>query len=178
MLYFIALLPPASLQEEIQRIKLEFREKYQSAHSLNAPPHITLLSPFRTEQIEEIEVMLRNFVNTVKPIQITLNGFNHFGEGVIYMEVLQNSQLAKIQGQLEKLARVHRELFHYGYRQRIYQPHISLAFKDLTKENFEKAWREFKNQTFQADFEANQLVLFYHQDKKWHIKEQFDFGKN
>ena len=57
-LYFIALIPPEPLKDQIQDIKLEVTEKFNSSHSLNAPPHITLLSPFRMDEEQEDQFLL------------------------------------------------------------------------------------------------------------------------
>ena len=44
--YFIAIIPPSPILEEVQEIKNYFKDKYESRAALNSPPHITLHMPF------------------------------------------------------------------------------------------------------------------------------------
>ena len=51
--YFIAVLPPHNLIEEVEAIKDDFALNYQSKRSKNAPAHITLHMPFLWKQDKE-----------------------------------------------------------------------------------------------------------------------------
>ena len=174
-IYFIALIPPSPLKDEIQELKLEVKEKFNSSHSLNAPPHITLISPFRMdeEQEEELNALLQDFTRNVSPFEVCLNNFSTFPPRVIFIDVEKNPSLMEVQEKLEALARSNSELFNYNYDDRPYHPHLTLAFKDLTKSNFHKAWKEFKNRTFDASFEADALHLLKHNGEKWEAIADF-----
>ena len=45
--FFIAILPPETIQREITDFKEEIARDFKSSHALKSPPHITLLMPFR-----------------------------------------------------------------------------------------------------------------------------------
>lgn len=174
-IYFIALIPPSPLKDEIQELKLEVKEKFNSSHSLNAPPHITLISPFRMdeEQEEELNALLQDFTRNVSPFEVSLNNFSTFPPRVIFIDVEKSPLLMEVQEKLEALARSNSELFNYNYDDRPYHPHLTLAFKDLTKSNFHKAWKEFKNRTFDASFEADALHLLKHNGEEWEVIADF-----
>lgn len=175
MLYFVALLPPSKLRQQIHRLKMEFKKEFKSAHALKSPPHITLLSPFSPPKPMEISPILASFVQEQTDFEVQLKDFSTFGKRVIFIDVLRNSELLLLQKNLENLARSHREIFGYNYGDREFNPHISLAFRDLTKENFDKAWTRYQNATFQSSFKASELVLFKHNRKRWEIEETFLF---
>jgi 2'-5' RNA ligase len=170
-LYFIALIPPSPLKEEIQELKLEVKEKFNSSHSLNAPPHITLLSPFRLEDQNEdkLDSLLKVFTQAFKPFEVRLHNFSTFPSRVIFIDVEKSPALMDMQKQLEVLARSHAGLFNYNYDERPYHPHLTLAFKDLTKKNFYKAWKEFENRAFENSFTADALYLLRNDGQQWQV---------
>ncbi|MAL18326.1 MAG: 2'-5' RNA ligase [Balneola sp.] len=174
-LYFIALIPPSPLKDEIQELKLEVKEKFKSSHSLNAPPHITLLSPFRLEDEDtnQLSSLLEAFIQKFEPVEVHLNNFSTFPPRVVFIDVEQSPQLMEVQEKLEALARSHSELFNYNYAERPYHPHVTLAFKDLTKSNFYKAWEEFENREFKGSFKANTLSVLKHNGESWKVIETF-----
>ncbi len=177
-LYFIALIPPSPLKDEIQELKLEVKNKFNSSHSLNAPPHITLLSPFRLEDQNEdkLSSLIEDFTRSVHPFEIRLNNFSTFPPRVIFIDVEKSPSLMNMQNQLEELARSNADLFNYNYDKRPYHPHLTLAFKDLTKKNFYKAWEEFEHRDFEASFTAHSLHLLKHDGDRWQVQTSYPFS--
>lgn len=175
MLYFLALIPPSPLKDEVHELKLEIKERFDSAHSLKAPPHITLLSPFRLNDSnkDEVEIILKKFGRSFKPFEVQLKNFSTFENRVIFIDVEKKPDLMDIQLQLENMARFNSNLFNYKYEDRPYHPHLTLAFKDLTPENFKRAWDEFRNQTFDATFTANAIYLLKHTGKRWEVDREY-----
>lgn len=177
-LYFIALIPPSPLRDEIQKLKLDVREKFGSEHALNAPPHITLLSPFRFEEehMDRLHSMLEVFAQGFDPFEVQFHDFSSFPPQVVFIDVFKSSRLTEIQTDLEELARSNSELFKYNYDERPYHPHLTLAFKDLTKSDFYAVWKEFEDQEFRKDFSAEQLFLLRHNGEVWEVFETFPLG--
>ena len=170
-LYFIALIPPNPLRDEIQELKLEVKEKFNSSHSLNAPPHITVLSPFRLEDNNEdqLNTLLSKFTPSIQPFEVQLKDFSTFPPRVIFIDVKQTPQLMDMQEEIEEMARSHSGLFNYNYDKRPYHPHLTLAFKDLTRSDFYKAWKEFEDRAFDASFKADSLYLLKHNGENWEV---------
>lgn len=178
-LYFIAIIPPAPLKDKIQELKLEVKEKFNSSHSLNAPPHITLLSPFRLnmEKKESLNSLLEVFTQAFGILEIQLNNFSTFPPRVIFIDVLKTPGLINIQQKLENMAHSNPDIFSYNYEKRPYHPHLTLAFKDLTKSNFHKAWKEFEHQPFNASFKSEKLSLLKHDGERWEEVKTFALGR-
>lgn len=54
-LYFIGILPPDDIAEQVQKVKKVFVERYDSKEAYRKPPHFTLQVPFKMpEKAEEI----------------------------------------------------------------------------------------------------------------------------
>lgn len=58
------------------------------------------------------------------------------------------------------------ECFNYV---RNFNPHLTVAYRDLTHENFEKAWKEYENKIFEERFEVEKVGLYKHFDQKWNL---------
>lgn len=178
-LYFIALIPPEPIRSEIHKLKLEVKDKFGSSHSLNAPPHITLLSPFRLdeEMEDKLDSLLEVFAQGFEPFEVQLQDFSTFPPRVVFIDVVKSPELVNLQQKLEEIARSKSQMFAYNYHEREYHPHVTLAFKDLSKSNFYDAWDEFKDREFDEKFMADHLYLLKHDGECWDVTQKFDLRK-
>lgn len=167
--YFIALLPPPPLKDEIHALKLHFQQRYNSKAALNSPPHLTLHMPFewKANKEERLIAALKRFAENRKPFSIQLKNFSSFPPRVIYIDVVSNTELDNLQRDLQRYCKMELQLFNARYRDLPFHPHITLAFRDLKKNDYEQAWQEFKDRSFAALFEVKSLVLLKHDGKVW-----------
>lgn len=174
----MALLPPPSLREEIQKLQLVFRDKYDSSHALKSPPHITLLNPFRLEKssAEKAMKLLKNISQLTLPFSVKLRDFSTFKPHTIFIDVKKSRPLIELQQKLESTARDHSNIFNYNYRKRSYHPHLSLAFRDLSEPDFERAWQVFRTKKFKADFKTKAFILLKHDGQQWQVDQTFNFS--
>ena len=176
-LYFIAILPPLPIRNEIKLLKEYFRDTYQSKAALNSPPHITLHMPFQWKETKDKKLIsaLKKFGAGKSAIEIQLNGFACFAPRVIYLNVMESEPLCLLQSDLHKFCKTELNLFNAQYRDMPFHPHITLAFRDLKKDKFEKAWGEFKERKFSGDFIADKITLLKHDGKVWNPHCEIDF---
>lgn len=176
-LYFIAIRPPDDIANRVQEVKKEFMDKFDSKEAYNKPPHFTLQAPFKTsEEIEEIIVPhLIYFAEDQEPFTVNLSGFNHFRDDVIYIDIEDPSSMKLL----------HRNLVEYlqnelGFTKttKSLTPHMTVAYRDLTPENFERAWKEFQDRSFDYSFRVNSIVLLKHDYKRWQPFYKFHFKKS
>lgn len=174
-LYFIALIPPEPLKSQVHDLKLEMKQRYNSSHALNAPSHITLLSPFRMDDADRPEVLslLEEWANGQPPLEVELHNFSTFPPRVLFIDVVLSEELSRLQQSLEDLARSHSRFFRYNYAEREFHPHMTLAFKDLSKSNFHRAWKEFEDKTFSASFIADHLYILKHDGEQWLVDQSY-----
>ncbi len=88
-LYFIALVLPPPLDEEVTRLKEHFRDHYNSKAALRSPPHITLHMPFKWKEKREQELIsaLQKFCTGRKSFEVELKNFGCFPPRVIFIDV-------------------------------------------------------------------------------------------
>jgi 2'-5' RNA ligase len=58
---------------------------------------------------------------------------------------------------------------------RPFAPHMTVAFQDLTKQNFRAAWPEFQHRELEFQFTVSQLTLLIHDGKRWNVNRNFAF---
>lgn len=173
--YFIAIIPPSPVFEEAQQLKVYFRDKYKSKASLNSPPHVTLHMPFRWKEKKEEELLdsLAVFAGRQNGFDLHLRNFSCFSPKVIFIDIETNPELNSLHLQLHRYCKEHLNLYNATYKEQPFYPHITLAFRDLKKPNFEKAWEEFKDKEFSADFCVEKITLLKHTGKLWQALRDF-----
>lgn len=175
--FFIALLPPQTVRQAANKIKHHFANAYNSRKALNSPPHITLQPPFdwSEENLPILEQNLKEFAATRSPIPITLSGFGAFAPRVIYINPLKTPELMALGKDLPDRLKTTLGIGDRARPMRTipFSPHLTIAFRDLTKTNFKRAWPEFKNKAFFAEFVISKLTLLIHHDKHWEIYREF-----
>ncbi|MBW4510943.1 MAG: 2'-5' RNA ligase family protein [Scytonematopsis contorta HA4267-MV1] len=175
--YFIALLPPKDIQNYANEVKQYFADKYNSRHAQKSPPHITLQPPFQWSNADELilESKLREFASVREAIPITLLNFAAFSPHVIYIDVVKFPQLMTLQAELMVYVESNLGIIDKAGKSREFAPHMTVAFKDLTKQNFKAAWSEFEKREIHFEFTAENLTLLQHDGTKWDIKSEFPF---
>ena len=176
-LYFIALIPPTPFFEEAQALKEYFRDQYQSKASLNSPPHITLHMPFQWKEAKEEKLVkaLSDFSFGKKSFCVSFNNFSCFAPKVIYIDIRPSESLNALQHELHRLCKTELNMFNAQYRDLPFHPHLTLAFRDLKKELFPKAWQEFEEKKFSGDFMIDKITLLKHDGKHWKVFHDFHF---
>ncbi len=175
--FFIALLPPQDIQDYANEIKQYFADNYASCGAQKSPPHITLQPPFEwaDANISLLEASVREFASEQKSIPITLSGFAAFPPRVIYIDVVRSQELLTLQANLMADAESKLGIVDEVSKTRPFAPHMTVAFRDLTKQNFKAAWPEFEKRQLYFEFMADKLTLLLHDGKRWNIKSEFNF---
>jgi len=176
--YFIALVPPSPIYDDAWRLKNYFREQYNSKASLNSPPHITLHMPFRWKEEKEAELVdaLQEFTRGREEFKLQLHNFGAFSPRVIFIDIIANELLIQLYKDLHRFCKRELNLFNAAYKDQSFHPHLTLAFRDLKKPVFFKAWEEFQARTFAANFNVEKIVLLKHNGKIWETFKKFYFN--
>jgi 2'-5' RNA ligase len=173
--YFIAILPPGNISSYITKVKETIVKTYNSKAALSSPPHITLVPPFEIEEGKEEELtdLLTEFSKQQSPFPITLNGYGSFPPKVIFMDVEYQVKLENLYTSLNSY------LLYNGVVQKMpgdFHAHITVAFKDLTENNFHAAWVEYSKKKPYFKWKCDDLSLLKYEDNHWTIKRNFIFG--
>lgn len=174
--FLIALIPPEPICEEITGFKKYCWEKYHSKGALSSPPHITLHMPFewREEKTDVLNDTLQQVAKGHEDFIISLKNFSGFPPRVVFVNVESNKSLSSLQKDIVKHGKENLHLNNANYRDLPFHPHITLAFKDLKKENYEKAMRDFQTQKYERTFTAGKISLLRHNGERW--EEMSAFG--
>lgn len=169
--YFLAIIPPEPILSEAHQLKNHFKEKYHSKASLNSPPHITLHMPFLWKEKKENILLekLKDFSLTQSHFELQLKNFKAFPPRVIYIDVVTNSALLLFQKALERFCKREFQLFNANRLDHAYHPHLTLAFRDLKKEQFALAWDEFKVKPYDQAFAVKEMAVLKHTGTAWEV---------
>jgi 2'-5' RNA ligase len=176
--FFIALLPPPEIQDYVKAIQQYFADRYASRGAQKSPPHMTIQPPFEwlPEQVPVLEQCLSTFANNRESVPVTLNGFGAFPPRVIYINVLKTHELLTLQADLIAHLETLLGIVDPVSKTRAFSPHMTVAFRDLTRQNFKAAWPEFQQRQLHFDFKADYLTLLLHDGKRWNVSAEFPFS--
>ncbi len=173
-LYFIALLPPEPFRQFAWKWKEYFRDQYKSKASLNSPPHITLHMPFKLKPKREAELItsLQRVADNFNPLMVELEGFGAFPPRVIFIDVEKSSELDELQQAIKRQMKLDFQVFNANYQDKPFHPHMTLAFRDLRKAQFQQAWEEFQYKEVHYTWESTQFTLLKHNGHHWDIFQE------
>ncbi|MEO3706191.1 2'-5' RNA ligase family protein [Trichormus azollae] len=176
--FFIAILPPKYIQDYANEVKQYFVDKYGSRGAQNSPPHITLKPPFQMvdQNLPLLESSLKSFAENSQSVPITLINFAAFVPRVIYINVVKSQALLSLQADLMNDLENNLGFVDKFDQSRPFTPHLTVAFRDLAKQNFHAAWPEFKERQLYFKFTATYLTLLLQDGKRWNIKSEFSFS--
>jgi len=176
-LYFIALVLPQELGDEIRELKEEMKILSGAKDILKSPAHITIQKPFKRGDSEEpgIVKMLRSFAKQQKFFSVNPEGFGSFPPRVIFIKVKDHDPFVELHKRLLEVLLNDLKLSDTEIMSDIH-PHITLTTRYLTQEGFNNAWPKFKDRQYSKSFEAHSLCLLKHDGHKWEILNRFRFG--
>jgi 2'-5' RNA ligase len=169
-MYYVAIVCPEELNNKVHSFKLWMQEKFGCKVALKSPAHITLIPPFWSDMGKEEMLLqaLHGFESSQHTILVELNGFDHFSNRVIFIDIEPNDHLARIQKEVEdhffnKLGSIIKK------ETRPFSPHITIANRDLKPGDFVKAWQHFSDMPFEEKFTSNNISLLKLIDGKWDV---------
>jgi len=175
-LYFIAIIPPQPYKDMISEIKQSFARTYHVTHALKSPPHITLIPPFKMNEAQEkgVTEFLGPFVQNARPFQLKLEHYGCFKPRVIFIKPILNEQLLELYTTISQ--KFSAEFPTGQSSRRPFNPHLTIAFRDLKPKIFKLAWKELETKEFKAEFPVDRIFLLKHDGKKWEEFKQFRFN--
>lgn len=171
-LYFLAVLPPAETASAVDKIKLDFAANYGATKAVKVLPHITLKAPFTIDANRHAEITnwFNGVTTEIPPFDIRLNGFGAFDNAknpVIFIKPEPNDSLHKLQKKVLIDFATHLPEIKISYIEKDFNPHMTIAYRDLTREQFEQAWPKYKESQFEATFRCSSFWLLRHNGRQW-----------
>ncbi|MEM9329189.1 MAG: 2'-5' RNA ligase family protein [Bacteroidota bacterium] len=176
-LYFVAVVPPPDIREEITAFKQYCAEHFGSKHALRSPPHITLHMPFKwkDKRLQQLKTTLNRSVFERSLFDISLQDFDFFEPRVVFVDVVTNLSLLRLQKRVvQEMKSLH--IFNANHKDRPFHPHMTVAFRDLKKSVFPEAKRHFLQSEYKASFQVDHIVLLRHEQHRWQEFDRFDLA--
>ncbi len=127
------------------------------------------MPPFKTE--ENTERLLLNFVETynfvIIPFNIQLNGFNHFGNRVLYVDVMPSVSLSDMEKDINIQFGKEFPLIIFRNKQ-AFHPHVTIATRDISEHKFNVVWHYFLQHMIDAKNDCKELSLMKLDKEVWH----------
>ena len=180
-LYFVAIVAPHDVAREINVFKYDIRDNYGSKAALKTMPHITLKAPFKLPA-EDREGLLKWFSNIYfepAPFTITIENFGCFDNRhnkVIYVKPILSQELSALQSTIIKNFVVAYPQINMSTHEHQFNPHLTIGYRDLTPENFAKAWDSYRSKQYHSRFTCDSFCLLQHNGMKWEVIAQQFIG--
>lgn len=161
-MYFIAVYPPQEIIDEVKIFKEDLALNFNNSKALKNDAHITLFPPFERELSLEndIHIAFQMIDTHILPFEMRLNGFGSFPNPknpVLFIKPEESEDLKELQLRVNKK---------FNFKNYSFSPHVTVGYRDLTWENYLKAWEIYKDKEFKTKFIVDKITLLHH-DCKW-----------
>ena len=177
-MYYIAIVLPKDLDEQIIKYKYYMLEKFEAKVGLKSPAHITIVPPFwlHPEREDGLRSDLDSLAAQIPPFPLATKDFAAFKPRTIYIDVASSEPLNEVK---KKADRFFSERLQYGIKveNRPFSPHITIATRDLHKAAFAEAWPYFKDKEFRKEWTVEGLSLLRHNKKNWDVIQTSQFAE-
>ena len=174
-LYFVAIVPAEPIYSFAQQQKEYFANTFNSKAALRSPPHVTLHMPFKYKERKEKDVInvLESVSKAHSTFPLDIAGFGAFEPRVIYLSVEKTPGLSSLQQAVGQAMKTQLNVFNTNYKDQVFRPHLTVAFRDLRKQKFTEAWKEFKDKPYRQSTEVKCFSLLKHNGKVWEVYKEF-----
>ncbi|MDV2461817.1 RNA 2',3'-cyclic phosphodiesterase [Elizabethkingia anophelis] len=161
-LYFIAIYPPKSIIEEIKVFKEDMARNYSNSKALKNDAHITLFPPFSRDKAmeEDIITAFQKIDTHISPFELVLDGFGSFPNPknpVLFVQPKKSESLNKLHSKVKE---------HFNFIKNSFNPHVTVGYRDLSFDNFQKAWSLYEHKNYKTKFIVDEIQLLRY-DRKW-----------
>jgi len=178
-LKLIAIVLPDPLFSLVREEQNFIARTWGCRQALRVPPHITLIPPLSIKEKEskELESIAKEVATHRKPFSIKINGYDTFSPRVIFLKPNFPYELGLLYTELrdaivpkipQALSRYPDESFH---------PHITLAYRDLTPDQFKEMWKHYKNKKAKFLIDINQFNILVNTEEGWMIESTYELAK-
>ena len=180
--YFVAVLPTAAVQEQVNTLKQELGETYDCKPVWNSPPHVTLLPPFERspDHVSRLHHWLESVVATMPKFELQFDGLGAFPPRVLFVDVVRSPELMKLQTELDIAFDEYEAPYESSHRPDsrrrhgdAFNPHMTLARcrpkRRKGKNPFHAIWPEICDRPFHASSPIETVILLEYLKGQWEI---------
>lgn len=143
-----------------------------NAKSSKLPAHFTIKSPFESDNISDLEVILKNFADKNKKQRYTIKGYDHFDDRVIYMKVLMSKEGIELHN---KLIDVLDSISYINFtstdgKNKVF--HVTISSKRIQK-IFNKLWDYVTNIPCEFTCYFDNISIYKWENNTWNLHKEF-----
>ncbi len=170
-LYYVALICPDEVNEQVKAFKHIMFEKYGCKAAAKSPAHITVVPPFRAE--DDLEQTLLDFVSAfsigIVPFEAEMGGYNNFGDRVLFIDVKADERLLQLEKDCMDEFTMQFPSIIFGMKPQ-FSPHVTIATRDIPEGKLPEAKSYFEsNHPFQAGFPVKEIRLVKLEHGDWKV---------
>lgn len=174
----IAILPPEEYSVFVRQQEVALAKKYNTVQGLLQPPHITIKWPFSVEKLEPFERYCESLAKEMLPFEIGINGYGFFEPKVIFLKVSQNERLVGLHLKIISELKERYEIGPNAYEGKNQIFHTTLAYEDISEENFYRAKRELEGSAQpKISFTFDSIGLFRFNGAEWTVHKRYFVGR-
>lgn len=176
--YFLAIVPPQPYFDQVEGLKEAIKQEFGCKYALKSPAHVTLKMPFSfpTKNEEKLKEKLQFFFENQKALEIRVHHVDAFGRRVVFLKVKAPNSLFDLQLELKTYCQ--RELHLMPeLSDRNYQPHMTVAFKDLKPAQADEIYHWVQAQKLDFFFGVEQVWLLKKVEGRWLKNHSFSLLK-
>ena len=175
LLQLIAVLPPDEVSTLVRQQQQHIATLWGPKHALRTPPHITLIPPIAVTETER-DVLWKcaeRISKKTTSFPLHLDGYSAFKPHVIYIRITESNELNQLYTlwRTELMALMPHVL--EKYPDRPYHPHMTLAHRDVTPDQFRKIWAYYAEKEFQASFVVDRFWVLRHTKEGWEKERDY-----
>ena len=143
-----------------------------NAKSSKLPAHFTIKSPFESDDISDLEVILKNFADKNKKQRYTIKGYDHFDDRVIYMKVLMSKEGIELHN---KLIDVLDSISYINFtstdgKNKVF--HVTISSKRIQK-IFNELWDYVTNIPCEFTCYFDNISIYKWKNNTWNLHKEF-----
>lgn len=143
-----------------------------NAKSSKLPAHFTIKSPFESDDISDLEVILKNFTDKNKKQRYTIKGYDHFDDRVIYMKVLMSKEGIELHN---KLIDVLDSISYINFtstdgKNKVF--HVTISSKRIQK-IFNELWDYVTNIPCEFTCYFDNISIYKWENNTWNLHKEF-----
>jgi 2'-5' RNA ligase len=153
---------------KLRQFELMLAEKSNNWSGLGQPPHITVKVPFEVKDIDAVETVanfMTELAQNTKSFNITLRGFNNFGDKVLYAAIENTTELLKLSEALLEQLTQPGNAREYERGRTVF--HSTLAM-NLSESEYRICRKALQDTSLEIDTEVVGLGLFLGLDELQH----------
>lgn len=166
----MAIVLPEELNKEVLGYKQYMLDKYNCKVGLKSPAHITIIPPYWMLRDKEQELLNRldALVRQAPSFSIATRNFSAFKPRTIFIDVEVDESLKNFKRMVDRFFLENKD-YDAKVDTRPFQPHITIATRDLYKKSFAEAWAYFETKKFEIEFTATRLATLRHNGINWEV---------